>query len=123
MRYVEMVRAMQSRRSMITITREKKFNRQGWKWTYALVGPDGYHSNGKNLPALRQMAERRYPSEDITEEWSPNTEPNLTQRMRFLLELCKCPNPECTDGAIDRGEHSYQCQWCVEREAIMRETT
>ncbi len=54
---------------VITITREKKFNRQGWHWMYSLVGPDGYHSTDKNLQMLRQMAEKRYPGHDITETW------------------------------------------------------
>ena len=59
---------------MITITREKKFNRQGWQWIYNLVGPDSYHSTDKNLPMLRQMAARRYPGVEIFEEWKKEEE-------------------------------------------------
>ena len=55
---------------MITITRKKKFKRQGWDWVYSLIGPDNYHSTDKNLPALRQMAGRRYPGVEIVEEWN-----------------------------------------------------
>ncbi len=54
---------------MIKISREKKFNRQGWHWIYSLVGPDEYHSTDKNLQMLRQMAEKRYPGVEIKETW------------------------------------------------------
>ncbi len=77
---------------MITITREKKFNRQGWQWIYNLVGPDNYHSTDKNLPALRQMAGRRYPGVEIVEEWKqedwpPDTSPALEARIGKLMAV------------------------------------
>ena len=59
---------------MITITREKKFNRQGWQWIYKIDGPDGYCSNFKSIEQLRQFAERRYPGVPIVEEWKQEDE-------------------------------------------------
>ena len=73
---------------VITITREKKFNRQGWQWRYNLVGPDGYHSNGnKSLPMLRQFAERSYPDVEIVEEWKKEDELTATGRDAELIAL------------------------------------
>ena len=73
---------------MITITREKKFKRKGWDWIYSLVGPDNYHSTDKNLPALRQMAGRRYPGVEIVEEWNQEDEsPTLTPTTEKLLDV------------------------------------
>ncbi len=59
---------------MITITREKKVKRQGWDWIYSLVGPDGYRSSNKSADLLRQVAEKRYPGVEITEEWNQEDE-------------------------------------------------
>ncbi len=66
---------------MITITREKKFKRQGWYWMYRLIGPDSYLSTNKDLPMLRQMAEKRYPDVEIVEEWQANSESDGVSRI------------------------------------------
>ena len=87
---------------MITITREKKFNRQGWQWIYNLVGPDGYHSNGnKSLPMLRQFAERAYPDVEIVEEWKKEDEAptaalsNDYDAIRAQINELRCYQGKC----------------------------
>ena len=58
---------------MITIHREKQHGRStarnAWHWLYTVIGPDGYHSTGKNLDERRQWAKRRWPGHEITETW------------------------------------------------------
>ena len=87
---------------MITITREKKFKRQGWDWIYSLVGPDGYRSSNKSADLLRQVAEKRYPGVEITEEWNqedetPDTVPPWAA-LKIVLAAADCfADEEFTD--------------------------
>ena len=61
---------------MIKISREKQHSRStaknNWSWLYTVVGPDGYHSTGKNLDERRQWAQKRWPGHEITETWKNN---------------------------------------------------
>ncbi len=73
---------------MITITREKKFKRQGWDWIYSLVGPDGYRSSNKSADLLRQVAEKRYPGHEIKHLWKQEDEPStLSPTTEKLLDV------------------------------------
>ena len=81
---------------MITITREKKFNRQGWYWMYSLVVPDGYHST--DLPVLRQMAEKRYPGVEIVQEWLKDSESAEVSR---IVDDTLAPWRDVVQAAID----------------------
>ncbi len=83
---------------MITISREKKFKRQGWHWMYSLVGPDGYHSTDKNLPMLRQMAEKRYPGVGIVEKWQAHSESAEASR---IVDDTLAPWRDVVQAAID----------------------
>ena len=83
---------------MITISREKKFKRQGWDWIYGLVGPDGYHSTDKNLPMLRQMAEKRYPGVEIIEKWQAYSENAEVDR---IVDDTLAPWRDVVQAAID----------------------
>ena len=83
---------------MITISREKKVKRQGWHWMYSLVGPDGYHSTDKNLPMLRQMAEKRYPGVGIVEKWQAHSESAEVNR---IVDDTLAPWRDVVQAAID----------------------
>ena len=83
---------------MITITREKKVTRQSWYWMYSLVGPDGYHSTDRNLPVLRQMAEKRYPGVEIVQEWLKDSENAEVSR---IVDDTLAPWRDVVQAAID----------------------
>jgi len=58
---------------VIKIRREKIFSRGtgkfAWYWLYTVIGPDDYHSTGKNLVERRQWAQKRWPGHGINETW------------------------------------------------------
>jgi len=58
---------------VIKISREKQHGRStgknNWHWLYTVVGPDKYHSTGKNLNERRQWAKKRWPGHRIDETW------------------------------------------------------
>ena len=83
---------------MITISREKKFKRQGSYWVYRLVGPDEYHSTEKNLPVLRQMVEKRYPGVGIVETWLKDSESAEVSR---IVDDTLAPWRDVVQAAID----------------------
>ncbi len=65
---------------------------------YGLVGPDGYHSTDKNLPMLRQMAEKRYPGIEILETGRKDSENAEVSR---IVDDTLAPWRDVVQAAID----------------------